>query len=153
LRVREETHMNHRKDYSLYKRGDIWYYRCYDPYGRRTVARSTGETNKTLAERCCNGRLRDGTLIPARVRLFSDFATGWWEWDRCTYIAGKLRRSRAGKPTISRAYALDMQAVLRQHILPTFKDTHLDTITVPAIEAWMDDLLDSGLSPKPAVSG
>jgi hypothetical protein len=65
------------KGYSLYRRccrdGSIWYYSAYDPYGRRTVARSTGETNKTLAERHCNKLLREDTFFPAQVRLFSDF--------------------------------------------------------------------------------
>lgn len=142
----------YRKDYSLFRRrcrdGFIWYYRTYDPYGRRTVARSTGETNKTLAERYCNKLLREGTLVPARVRLFCDYAKNWWEWDRCPYIRGKLKRSRAGKPNISRTYTDDMRAALVRYVLPTFQDQHLDAITVPAIEKWMDTLLDSGLSPK-----
>jgi hypothetical protein len=144
--------MNHRKDYSLYKRrtgdGLIWYYRTDDPYSRRTVARSTGETNKTLVERFCNRLLRDGTLIPAKVQFFSEFAKGWWVWDRCPYIRGKLKRSRTGKPTISRSHADDMHSALVNHVLPTFKDLKLDDITVPSIESLMDSLLESGLSPK-----
>jgi hypothetical protein len=55
--------LNHRKDFVLFKRGvtrggSVWYYSTYDSYGRRTAARSTGQTNKTLAERYCNGLMR-----------------------------------------------------------------------------------------------
>jgi integrase len=55
--------LNHRKDFVLFMRGvtrggSVWYYSTYDSYGRRTAARSTGQTNKTLAERYCNGLMR-----------------------------------------------------------------------------------------------
>ena len=80
--------MNEQKDYSLYKRpikGSrikgarwIWYYRTYDEYGRRTSGRSTGETNKTRAERFCNNLIRKGQLIPTKKTRFGDYATDWW---------------------------------------------------------------------------
>jgi hypothetical protein len=96
-------------------------------------ASKLSKMGKTLAERFCNGLLKDGTLVPVHVQLFSDFARDWWEWDRCSYIQGKLKRSRAGKPTISRAHADDMHAALERHVLPSFKYEKLEDITVPAI--------------------
>jgi integrase len=150
--------MNERKDYSLYKRSIkgqqikgarwIWYYRTYDEYGRRTSGRSTGETNKTRAERYCNGLIRVGKLIPTKKTLFRDYSVDWWIWDRCSYIKGKLARSSPTKPSISRRHADDMRRILEDHILPTFREYQIDSITPQAIEKWMFDLRDRGLSGK-----
>ena len=45
--------MRYRKPFTLIKRGEVWFYRSYGEYGRRTTKRSTGQTNKTVAERYC----------------------------------------------------------------------------------------------------
>ena len=60
--------MRHRNPFTLIKRGDVWYYRTYDEYGRRTTKRSTGQTNKTLAERYCFKLGQGGERVPSRKR-------------------------------------------------------------------------------------
>ena len=130
--------MNEQKDYSLYKRPikgsrikgarHVWYYRTYDEYGRRTSGRSTGETNKTRAERFCNSLIRTGQLIPTKKTRFEDYAKDWWVWERCSYIKGKLARSSTDKPAISKRHADDMRRVLIDHILPIFQGYQLEEI-------------------------
>ena len=142
-----------RKDYSLYRRrckdgAKIWYYRTYDQYGERTAGRSTGQTNKTKAERYCNSLLRTGELVPIKETVFETYAQDWWIWGKCNYCRGRLARSPVGRPTISQRHAADMRAVLELHILPRFRTSRLSSIKPQAIESWMFDLLDQGLSPK-----
>ncbi|MBN2323145.1 MAG: tyrosine-type recombinase/integrase [Spirochaetes bacterium] len=143
----------YRKDYVLYPRRmkngtSVWYYRTYDEYGQRTTGRSTGQINKTLAERYCNDLLKRGELIPVKETLFRNYAADWWLWDRCLYIRGRLARSKAGKPAISKNYAKEMRSVLQQYILPYFENHKLANISPHLIEKWMFGLLDKGLSPK-----
>lgn len=147
--------MKYRKDYSLYRRKKknkefVWYYRTYDEYGQRTVARSTGCTNRTLAERYCNNLLKSGELVPTKETRFAEYAAPWWIWGRCPYIKGRLARSPTAKPAISQRHARDMRSALEGHILPEFKNYRLAAITPQVIERWMFSLLDSGLSAKRA---
>ena len=142
-----------RKDYSLYRRrtkdgARIWYYRTYDRYGQRTAGRTTGQTNRTLAERHCNALLRQGELVPVREIGFEAYAADWWIWDRCDYIRQRLARSPADRPAISPRHAADMRSALKAYILPTFRHSRLSTIRPQINEAWMFELRDRGLSPK-----
>ena len=142
-----------RKDYSLYRRRckdgtRIWYYRTYDQYGERTAGRSTGETNKTKAERHCNRLLRTGELVPIKETVFETYAEDWWIWGKCTYCRGRLARSPVSRPSISQRHAAEMRSALERRILPRFRTSRLSSIRPQAIETWMFDLLDQGLSPK-----
>jgi site-specific recombinase XerD len=142
-----------RKDYSLYRRRckdgkRIWYYRTYDQYGERTAGCTTGETNRTRAERYCNRLLRTGELVPIKETGFEAYAKDWWVWGKCNYCRGRLARSPAGQPTISERHAAEMRSVLENHILPRFRASRLSSIRPQVIESWMFDLLDRGLSPK-----
>ena len=120
--------MRHRNPFTLIKRGDVGYYRTYDEYGRRTTKRSTGQTNKTLAERYCFKLGQGSELVPVKDTLFSAYAADWWLWDRCEYIKGKLARSEPTKPAISQQHAFDMRKTLVNHLLPAFKDRKLSEI-------------------------
>jgi len=64
----------------------VWYYRYYDTFGQRTVGRSIGKTNKTLAERYCNELLRQGELVLVKEILFSNYAVDWWNWNHYAYM-------------------------------------------------------------------
>lgn len=142
-----------RKDFSLYRRrckdgSRIWYYRTFDRYGQRTTGRSTGETNRTRAERYCNALLRTGQLVPIKEILFETYAADWWIWGKCAYCRGRLARSAPERPTISPRHASDMRSILEQHVLPHFRRSRISSIRPQAIEAWMFELLDKGLSHK-----
>lgn len=41
---------NYRQSYTLFKRGKYFYYQTYTPDGIRTGAKTTHQTNKTLAK-------------------------------------------------------------------------------------------------------
>jgi integrase len=141
---------NYRKDYSLYKRNGVWYYRTYDENGNRTTGRSTGHTNKNLAERFCNNLRAEGKLVPQKVPTLAEWAVerSWWVWGKCKYLNGKLLRSEDGKPAVSRRYADDAGRVLRERILPVHGDKKLDEITPDELDAWMFDWHDEEFKHK-----
>jgi integrase len=145
--------MRARQNWSLYKRkvgaiGYVYYYRTYDEFGQRTVAKSTGKTSKTLANDYCANLFRAGKLIPTSDPLFSDFAEGWWIWGTCDYLRGRLERSAPGKPSVSERYGREMLSILNMHLLPAFKNLRLSAITAQRIEHWALKLRDTGLSGK-----
>ncbi len=142
----------YREPFSLFARktksGKIWYYRCYDEHGNRTVGRSTGETSKTRARQYCCKLLREGRIVPTKEISFSAYAAKWWLWDECDYIRGKLARSTTGKPRISRRYADDSRRILELHILPYFQNHWLSSISPKMIEDFMFSVRDRGFSAK-----
>lgn len=153
--------MRYHEPFSLIKRLTrkdkiVWYYRACDEYGKRTTARSTGESLKSKALDYILKLYREDRLIPARVITkdvaetisFSTYVQDWWRWDKCPYIRGKLANSTKGKPKISRRHADDNRRILENHILPYFRAYPLPTITVRMLEDFKFSLLDKGLSTK-----
>ena len=132
----------YRQTYSLTKIGSYYYYRTYDERGKRTTAKSTGETNKTKARIHCDRLHREGKLVPRKSATLAEWAESahWWEYDQCAYIRGRLERSPADKPAVSPRYAHDAKVKLENHILPVFGKKKLDAITPAEIEDWMMDL-------------
>lgn len=146
--------MRYREPWSLYPRKanpdgpTVWYYRTYDESGHRTMGRSTGTSSKTLAREYCARLYREGRLIPSADLVFEEYARPWWIWGRCEYIRGRLERSAAGKPAISKRYASDMRKALENRLLPRFGKLRLSAISPEIIERWALQLRDEGLSGK-----
>ena len=63
---KSEVVMRYREPYTLIPRKvsnkTIWYYRTYDKEGKRTTARSTGQTAKTAARAYCATLHKEGNL-------------------------------------------------------------------------------------------
>jgi hypothetical protein len=60
-----------KEHYTLYSRKNskgknVWYYRTYDEYGRRTSGKSTGEISKTKARQYCEDLYKDGRLLQGK---------------------------------------------------------------------------------------
>jgi hypothetical protein len=86
--------------------------------------------------------------VPIKETIFGEYAKDWWVWGKCAYCRGRLARSPVDRPTISERHAADMRAALELHVLPRFRTSRLSSIRPKAIEDWMTDLFDQGLSPK-----
>lgn len=132
----------YRQTYSLTKIGKYYYYRTYDERGRRTYAKSTGQTNRTKAENYCNKLNQAGRLVPTKALTLAQWAESahWWDYDQCAYIRGRLERSAADRPAVSRRYAHDAQVKVERHVMPVFGQKKLDGITAAQIEDWMMDM-------------
>ncbi len=128
----------------------VWYYRTYGPEGKRTIGRSTGETNKTKARQHCKNLIDKGKLVPSSAPTLSDWAISrnWWVWGECLYIRGRLERSDPRKPAISRRYADDTLRSLKTHILPDHGAKRLDSITANELETLQFSWLDQGATHK-----
>lgn len=128
-----------------------WYYQTYDAWGRRTPAKSTGLENKADAYAWCMDRHNRGVLgNPPDDPTLREWVESrhWWDWARCEYVKGKLLRSEAGKPAITRAYADRSKTKVDTHILPYLGTVRLSKLTPQILERWMFDLLATGLAPK-----
>ncbi|WP_168203298.1 tyrosine-type recombinase/integrase [Oceanispirochaeta crateris] len=140
--------MRYREPFTVYPRKMrsgkvIWYYQTYDDSGKRTSAYSTGQTSKSAARHICQKLLREGKLLPDTVGriTFRDYAKNWWDWDKCEYL--KYKRTRRN---ISKSYASTGRLILKNHIMPYFKDMRLADIRIYDIEQWLQSLVDSGQS-------
>ena len=127
----------------------IWYYRVYDATGER-ISRSCGTTSKTRARDYCDNLLRDGALIPADTPTLAEYAESrkWWVWDKCEYLRGRLARSTAEKPGVSRIYADKNLSALKAWILPYHGEKPLDKITAQDCESLLFTWQAEGMAPK-----
>lgn len=66
----------YRKPFTLFKRGDYWYYRTYDAAGYRTTAKTTGQKSKTAANNYCNALFKSNLLGIADI-TFGEYSKGF----------------------------------------------------------------------------
>jgi len=135
----------------------VYYYRCYDPQGRRTTGRSTGCERKGDADGYCKalqaaGQLLTGPQAPARPEIptLAEWARAeaWWVWGQCRYLRGQLNRSDPERPKVSRRYADDALRDLGAWILPYHGKKPLTEITPKDCENLLAAWQDKGLSRK-----
>ncbi|KKL26649.1 hypothetical protein LCGC14_2393170, partial [marine sediment metagenome] len=145
----------YKEPFSLYPRKTkkniiVWYYRTYNEKGRRTIGRSTGESSKTLARQYCQKLISKNKLIPQKSPTLAEWAEKrrWWIWGECLYIKGRLARSSADRPAITRRYADLNYRVLEQRILSEHGDKRLDTITPEDCEKLLFYWADQGFTHK-----
>ena len=110
------------KPFHLYPRPNsngknIWYVRFYDESGNRMSAGDTGQTSKAAAENWAHEQLKRGVITTQKNISFGKYAENWWEWDKCSYVKGRLARGR----NLSRRYIDEMYALLHNHILHILK--------------------------------
>jgi hypothetical protein len=122
--------MRYREPFTVFERRlssgkTVFYYRTYDQGGKRTTARSTGQSTRTAAKAHCRELMRRGRLVPSLDLSFEEYATNWWVYDRCRYIQSRLARGGS----FSRTHADIQRLNLRKHILPVFGKTKLRQIT------------------------
>lgn len=139
--------MRFKEDFSVFprktsKKTSVYYYRTYDEDGNRTNPRSTGQTSKSAAKTYCKELQKKGLLIPSKDMSFESFARGWWEYDTCAYIQGKLARGHS----FSRNNANIRRGMVKNHILPYFGYKRLKNIRPADIEKWLLQYVSKGYS-------
>ena len=136
--------------FTLFKRGKVFYYWTYDRYGKRHRF-STGKTKKTEAFSFCIERMSAGNLIchtPVVERItLSDYGKNFWNYETCPIIQSKILRG--GHYSVK--MATNHQALFDHHIKPFLGDKDLSSLTSSDIESWLLHLPgEKGLSNKTA---
>lgn len=124
----------YRENYTLFKRGKFWYYRTYDERGVRTTAKTTGQTNKTLAREYCEQLYLSGGLN-CSSELFGAYAAHFFD-DNSTYLKDRI------KPLAVNTL-ISYRSSLNKHIMPVFKDTKLKDISYSKLKAFRAELLEN----------
>ena len=127
----------------------VYYYMTYDETGKRVCGHSTGKLTKTEARNYCHRLLREGRLVPDKVKVptFEEFAKGWWEWGTCPYL---LRRQ--ARRAMTQAYADSCKSTLKNHLLPRWGKMRLDQINEFQIDEWLISFKAKGFRNKSANS-
>ena len=68
----------------------IYYVRFRDENGKYQTAFSTGKTNRTAAELWVNDFIAKGITPPKRDYSFSQFTENFWDYEKSSYIQGRL---------------------------------------------------------------
>lgn len=123
----------------------IYYYRTYTPDGARTVAHSTGKTNKTQARCYCSELLKDGLLYLGGGVSFRLYAKGFFsdsgQWYADKLQAGKGKEQPVARNTLS-AYRHNCDDIL----VPYFGKYKVCDIKPSTIKQFRTTLIQRGLS-------
>ena len=133
-----------RQDFTLYKRGRVWYGQVPDERNpEKRIRFSTGKTNKAEAIRFCQERFES---IKGRGGTFLVYSEKWFTKD-CPYLRETLRNGGS----IGQSYMDQARSTLENHILPAFGRYRITEITAGMIEDWKYGLVElKGLSKKSA---
>lgn len=126
----------YRKPFTLYKRGKYWYYKTYDSEGSRTFGKTTGLTKKSLAEEYCLELLKLNQLGLSRLTL-GDYTEHFFD-DDSPFVKDRVKPLAVSSLRQHRQY-------LRLHILPTFRNTHLQDISFSDLKNFRQKLIKNGL--------
>lgn len=127
----------YKQPYSLHKRGKYWYYQTYIN-GLRTTARTTGQTNKTLAREFCEDLLKHNKLFTSHTTL-AEYADGFYDRDN-----GKFFQTRIAP--ITDATLKPWASKLQARILPALGYLDLSEINFNVVSKFRADLIKSGLA-------
>lgn len=126
----------YRKPFTLYKRGNYWYYKTYDSDGYRTSGKTTGQTRKKLAEEYCLELLKINQLGFARLTL-ADYSEHFFN-DNAPFVTDRVHPLAPSSLRQHRQY-------LRLHILPAFGSKKLQEISFSDLKNFRQKLLKDGL--------
>ena len=138
--------MRQKSPYSLYRRNVggkiIYYYITYDKAGKR-LRYSTGCMVKYKAVEYLAGLFQEtGSYIPSAPPVapmrFSEYATGWWEWETCPYV----RSQKESGFDIGHSYCDTCITVTEKYLVPEFGRALLGEISVDRVESWMRRLYE-----------
>ena len=118
----------------------VYYFRTYSPDGERTVAHSTGKTNKTQAKNYCAELLAQGLLYSNAGMTFGTYAKGFFD-DNSQWMGDKIQ-SGQGKPQAVAANTLkSYRHCLTAFILPFFSRIKLLEIRPYHIKKFRNNLI------------
>lgn len=127
----------YREPYTIYKRGDYWYYRTYDNNGVRTSGKTTGKKQKNEARAYCEELYKSGKLFVSSKK-FNLFGAGFFDPDSFYF---KDRVKPPAKTTIA-AY----NNALNNYIMPFFQNYELGDINYIALKKFRMSLLNRGIA-------
>ena len=110
----------------------VYYYQFRDEYGRRSAPRSTGCTKLAQARRFCQKLYNEGLMGAESSLKFSSFTDGFFT-ENSYYSKWKSINNREVTPTTLQSY----NKILRNQILPFFKDIPLNRISTSTVKEWI----------------
>ncbi|GHT91326.1 hypothetical protein FACS1894140_1710 [Spirochaetia bacterium] len=111
----------------------VYYYQCYDDYGKRLNAHSTGMAKKTQAVSFCMDLFRVGKLIPRlRVPSFGEYCLNWFDPEKCEYLKWRKLYGETTQATLA-IYRNNLE----NHLKPFFEKMNLAELTPLAVQNWL----------------
>ena len=135
----------YKKAFSLYKRGDYWYYRTYDLNGIRTSAKTTGCTSKGAAQIYCERLFKDGLLWTGVSKLLSEYAKNFFNNDSA-FVKDKQAQGKYSINTI-KAY----RAGLNTYIIPLAGRIRIADVNYSFLISMRQKLITQGFTCKKPV--
>lgn len=123
----------------------VYYYRTYSPDGERTVAHSTGLTNKTLARNYCADLLSKGLLYSNVGMCFGVYAKGFFD-DDSQWMSDKIQSGQGKVQPVAEKTLKAYRHSLDSFIIPFFKNIKLIDIKPGHIKKFRDSFIEKGLS-------
>lgn len=129
------------KPYSLFKRNRIYYVQFRLSDGRRSVAKSTGQTSKSAAERWCIEYYTAGQIVRRENVTLAEFTIDYFTWDNAWATDKRVRGLR-----ISKRQCHNLTYLLNNHILPYFGSIKLKNIDRAKLREYRNNLFKQGYS-------
>lgn len=123
----------------------VFYYRTYTPDGERTVAHSTGKTNKTQARCYCADLLQKGLLYSNTGMNFGVYAKGFFDNDS-QWMADKIQSGQGKEQPVAQNTLKSYRHSLDDFILPFFKNIKLSDIKPSHIKKFRNHLISRSFS-------
>lgn len=138
-----------KRPYSIQKRStskknrNVYYIQFRDPETLKYMtAVSSGKSSKSEAQNWADEQIRTGKVVASDKKgmLLETYAREFWDWDKSSYVKGKLARGRR----IGHTHVKKSAGYIEQYIVTSFKGRTLASITLGDIEAWLLGLKDKG---------
>jgi len=138
-----------KRPYSIQKRPSskknryIYYIQFRDPETLKYMtAVSSGKTSKSDAQNWADEQIRSGKVIASDKKsvLLETYAREFWDWEKSSYVKGKLARGQC----IGHTHVKKSAGYIEQCVVPAFKGRTLASIKSSDIEAWLLGLKDKG---------
>lgn len=123
----------------------VYYYRTYSPDGVRTVAHSTGKTNKTQARCYCAELLSKGLLYSNTGMVFGLYAKGFFD-DDSQWMSDKIQSGQGKEQPVAKNTLKSYRHNLSTFIIPFFKNIKLTDIKPSHIKKFRDYLISKNFS-------
>ena len=142
--------MRYREPFTVFPRKlnsgkTVYYYRTYSPDGERTVAHSTGKTNKTQARCYCADLLAKGLLYSNTGMNFGVYAKGFFD-DNSQWMSDKIQAGQGKAQPVAEKTLKAYRHCLADFIIPFFKNIKLTDIKPSHIKKFRDSFIQKGLS-------
>lgn len=121
----------------------VYYYRTYSPSGERTVAHSTGQTNKTRARNYCADLLSKGLLYTGTGITFAAFAEHFYD-DGSEWMLDKIQTG--GGKTVSKSSLKLYRHFTKNLLIPFFGKIKLYDLKTAHVKNYRKELSEKGYS-------